>query len=73
VAAWIEEYNTTRRHSTVGMLAPAVYEAVAARREARREHQEGSGFAAADHPATAVGVGGVPRDATGPLLRPQGR
>jgi transposase InsO family protein len=34
VAAWIEEYNTTRRHSTVGMLAPAVYEAVAARREA---------------------------------------
>jgi len=34
VAAWIEEYNTTRRHSTVGMLAPAVYEAEAARREA---------------------------------------
>jgi transposase InsO family protein len=33
VAAWIEEYNTVRRHSTVGMLAPAVYEA-RARREA---------------------------------------
>jgi transposase InsO family protein len=34
VAGWIEEYNTTRRHSTAGMLAPAVYEAEAARREA---------------------------------------
>ena len=33
VAAWIEEYNTTRLHSTAGMLPPAVYEAHA-RREA---------------------------------------
>lgn len=27
VAAWIEEYNTTRLHSTTGMLSPVVYEA----------------------------------------------
>jgi putative transposase len=27
VAAWIEEYNTTRLHSTAGMLPPVVYEA----------------------------------------------
>jgi transposase InsO family protein len=34
VAAWIDEYNTQRRHSTAGRLPPAVYEADAARREA---------------------------------------
>jgi transposase InsO family protein len=28
VAAWIEEYNTTRRHSALGMLAPVAYEAL---------------------------------------------
>jgi putative transposase len=26
VAAWIEEYNTTRRHSSLGMLSPVAYE-----------------------------------------------
>ncbi len=26
VAAWIEEYNTTRRHSSLGMMAPVQYE-----------------------------------------------
>ena len=26
VAAWIEEYNTTRRHSALGMLSPVAYE-----------------------------------------------
>ncbi len=26
VAAWIEEYNTTRRHSSLGMLSPLAYE-----------------------------------------------
>jgi putative transposase len=26
VAAWIEEYNTTRRHSALGMMSPAQYE-----------------------------------------------
>ena len=34
VVAWIEEYNTGRRHSTAGRLPPAVYEAQAARWEA---------------------------------------
>jgi len=28
VAAWIEDYNTARRHSALGMLAPAAYEAL---------------------------------------------
>ncbi len=33
-AAWIEDYNTTRRHSALGMLSPAAYErALAARKE----------------------------------------
>ena len=26
VAAWIEDYNTGRRHSALGMLSPAAYE-----------------------------------------------
>jgi putative transposase len=26
VAAWIDEYNTDRRHSTNGMLSPVDYE-----------------------------------------------
>ena len=26
VAAWIEDYNTTRRHSSLGMLSPIGYE-----------------------------------------------
>ena len=26
VAAWIEEYNTTRRHSALGMRSPIAYE-----------------------------------------------
>jgi putative transposase len=26
VAAWIEEYNITRRHSALGMLSPVAYE-----------------------------------------------
>jgi transposase InsO family protein len=35
VAAWVQEYNEVRRHSTDGMLAPAVYELAARnRREA---------------------------------------
>ena len=35
VAAWIEDYNTTRRHSSLGMLSPLAYErALAAAKEA---------------------------------------
>ena len=35
VAAWIEEYNTTRRHSSLGMRSPIAYEqALAAGKEA---------------------------------------
>jgi putative transposase len=26
VAAWIEDYHTTRRHSALGMLSPLAYE-----------------------------------------------
>jgi len=26
VAAWIEDYNTARRHSALGMLSPVAYE-----------------------------------------------
>jgi transposase InsO family protein len=33
VAAWIEEYNTTRRHSSLGMMSPLAWE-LAARRDA---------------------------------------
>jgi transposase InsO family protein len=31
VAGWIDEYNTTRRHSTLGMLSPTDYERAQAR------------------------------------------
>jgi transposase InsO family protein len=35
VAAWIEEYNHHRRHSSLGMLSPFAYEqALAAKTEA---------------------------------------
>ena len=26
VAAWIEDYNTVRRHSALGMMSPVAYE-----------------------------------------------
>jgi putative transposase len=31
VAAWIEEYNTTRRHSSLGMMSPVAWELAAGR------------------------------------------
>ena len=34
VAAWIEDYNTTRRHSALGMLSPVAYEQALVAREA---------------------------------------
>ena len=33
VAAWIEDYNTARRHSALGMLSPAAYEHALANQE----------------------------------------
>ena len=38
VAAWIEEYNTARRHSSCGMMAPVAWELAAA--EARGHEEE---------------------------------
>jgi len=34
VAAWIEEYNTTRRHSACGMMPPVAWELAAGREAA---------------------------------------
>jgi putative transposase len=34
VVDWIDEYNTVRRHSTNGMLAPIAYELAQARTQA---------------------------------------
>ena len=34
VAAWIEEYNTTRRHSAIGMMSPVGFELALAQGEA---------------------------------------
>jgi len=34
VAAWIEDYNTTRRHSALGMRSPVAYERALAAGEA---------------------------------------
>jgi putative transposase len=34
VAAWIEDYNTTRRHSALGMLTPLGWERALAHKEA---------------------------------------
>ena len=31
VAAWIEEYNTTRRHSALSMMSPVAWELAAGR------------------------------------------
>jgi putative transposase len=43
VAAWIDEYNTVRRHSTNGMLSPVAYE------HAHAQHEDAS--TALDQPA----------------------
>jgi putative transposase len=79
VAAWIEEYNTTRRHSALGMLSPVAYErALAAKGEGGRVTAAGRCAApgrkeAASPPlipgkAAAPGLGDAPREGTGPPL-----
>jgi len=37
VAAWLDEYNTVRRHSTNHMLSPVDYERAQAGRQAHRK------------------------------------
>ncbi len=34
VAAWIDQYNTTRRHSAIGMVSPVAFEAARQRQKA---------------------------------------
>ena len=40
VVDWIDEYNTVRRHSTVGMLCPVDYERSRAHAQVQAHHQE---------------------------------
>jgi putative transposase len=41
VAAWIDEYNTDRRHSTNGMLSPVDYERTCATQPTTEHSIEG--------------------------------
>ena len=80
VAAWIEEYNTTRRHSALGMMSPVAWEL--ARRAGRRVSAAGRCAAQdtnkkAASPLTCQWLprsrrGDAPLEGTGPPLRPQG-
>lgn len=65
VAAWIDDYNTTRRHSAAQMMSPIAYEARMARRQTTA--QERTAEAAAPPPSFP----GAAHD-PGPSLRPQG-
>jgi hypothetical protein len=77
VAAWIEEYNTTRRHSACGMMPPVAWELAARRvsaagRCAAQIRKEAVSPPLTFSPAAAPGLGDAPREGTGPPLRPQG-
>ena len=81
VAAWIEEYNHHRRHSSLGQMSPVAWELSAGRERRPRERgrplrgpePEGGGFAAAHlyKRAAALRPGDAPREGTGPPLRRQ--
>ena len=73
VAAWIDDYNTERLHSTVGMLPPVTYEG--SRPPLRGEEDQGGGMSRHSSPEEPnnryVGWGCAAHRA-GPPLRPQG-
>ena len=62
VAAWIEEYNHDRRHSSLGMLSPVAYELAtcpAARPRTRRPQHERP-LPRAQHGAVLAGIKATP-------------
>lgn len=77
VAAWIDDDNSQRRHSTNEMLSPIDYERTctpAADHQPRCQTSPGAGGMTPEGGGCAAAVlpGRVPRQATGPPLRPQG-
>ena len=54
VAGWIDEYNTTRRHSTLGMLSPADYE----RAHSEHSHNRAGGECVAQATGPPLGLKG---------------
>jgi hypothetical protein len=79
VAAWIEDYNHSRRHSACGMMSPG---GLGAGRQAGGRVSAAGRCAARDEKkaasplvppvAAAPGPGDAPLEGTGPPLRPQG-
>ena len=66
MAAWIDEYNTIRRHSAIGMISPAAWEASQNRRTGsmndgrQGSRKPGDGFAAAHPRVRGAGSGSAP-------------